>query len=107
MAVRRLQPQLEVERVHGVQLADGHLAEAGADLAAENRTGRVWPGEGVLHPEQVLADLAVRGWRGPVGVEVFGPVGSESLPRARRARAALDLVLDQASGAEGSVIGDG
>jgi len=91
--------ELEVERVHGVQLADGVVAKAGTDLAAENRTERRWPGEGSLHPEQVLADLAARGWRGPVGVEVFGPVGAASLPRARRARAALDLVLDQVSGA--------
>ena len=73
--------ELEVERVHGLQIADGHRAEPGADLAEENRTGRRWPGEGTLHPEQVLIDLAGRGWTGPVAIEIFGSATPDPVAR--------------------------
>jgi sugar phosphate isomerase/epimerase len=85
--------RIDVDRVYGVQVSDGPVERTGPDLAADNRTGRRWPGEGDLHPERPLGQLTRRGWTGPVGVEVFGPAPSDPLAHAREAKASLDRLL--------------
>jgi sugar phosphate isomerase/epimerase len=82
---------LAVDEVVGVQLSDGPSGSTADDLAADNRTARRFPGEpgGEHHPEAILASLLGRGWRGPVGVEVFGDASADPVGRARRAARSL------------------
>jgi sugar phosphate isomerase/epimerase len=86
---------LDVGAVVGLQLSDGPAAATGADLAADNRTGRRFPGEagGEQRPEAVLASLVRRGWQGPVAIEVFGDASADPSARAVCAADAFRTVV--------------
>jgi 4-hydroxyphenylpyruvate dioxygenase len=90
--------RIDVARVFGVQVSDGAAVASESDLAADNRGNRRWPGEGELQPGLRLRQLTRRGWRGPVGVEVFASDWPDPFARARRARESLDQLLAIACG---------
>jgi sugar phosphate isomerase/epimerase len=90
---------IPVDLILGVQASDGPAAPDDLDLRRDCFAARTWPGDpaGQQHPERVLGALLRRGWSGPVGVEVFGPV-DDPLQRAARTADALDAMLGATEG---------
>lgn len=85
---------VDLRRVAGVQIADAPRVPELADISADCRHNRRWPGEGELPLGGYVDALRRGGCTAPLGIEVFGSVAddAEALARTRRAREALALV---------------
>ncbi len=86
------------------RLAIVHLNDAPAKPPREiEDADRIFPGEGVIRLEQLLAALRARGYAGPWSLETFNPIYWTEDPAwvARRGRAALEGLVGVSSSSPG------